>query len=83
MTAKALGIEFILKNLDLFKEEHMTPEFLKINPQHTIPTLVDNGFSMVYIIYISYKLIFNKLGYAYKLYRNEIVIFKQPFQIHH
>lgn len=46
MTAKALGIALNLKHLDLFKGEHLTPEFLKINPQHTIPTLVDNGFTL-------------------------------------
>ncbi|XP_061400690.1 glutathione S-transferase 4-like [Musca vetustissima] len=46
MTAKALGIELNKKTLNLFEGEHLKPEFLKINPQHTIPTLVDNGFSL-------------------------------------
>uniref|UniRef100_A0A182PZ69 glutathione transferase n=1 Tax=Anopheles epiroticus TaxID=199890 RepID=A0A182PZ69_9DIPT len=44
LLAKALGVHLNLKELDLLKGEHMKPEFLKINPQHTIPTLVDNDF---------------------------------------
>ncbi|KNC25052.1 hypothetical protein FF38_11870 [Lucilia cuprina] len=46
MTAKALGIELNKKYLDLFAGEHLKPEFLKINPQHTIPTLVDGDFAL-------------------------------------
>jgi glutathione S-transferase len=46
MTAKALNIELNLKPMDLMKAEHLTPEFIKLNPQHTIPTLVDNDFSI-------------------------------------
>ncbi|XP_025830753.1 glutathione S-transferase 1-like [Agrilus planipennis] len=46
LTAKAIGVDLNLKHLDLMKGEHLTPEFLKINPQHTIPTLVDNGFAL-------------------------------------
>ncbi|XP_035773843.1 glutathione S-transferase 1-1-like [Anopheles albimanus] len=42
LVAKALGLQLNLKELNLFTEEHLKPEFLKINPQHTIPTLVDN-----------------------------------------
>uniref|UniRef100_A0A1I8Q2K2 Glutathione S-transferase 1-1 n=1 Tax=Stomoxys calcitrans TaxID=35570 RepID=A0A1I8Q2K2_STOCA len=46
MTAKALGIELNKKLLNLQAGEHMKPEFLKINPQHTIPTLVDGDFAL-------------------------------------
>ncbi|XP_058062026.1 glutathione S-transferase 1-1-like [Anopheles bellator] len=42
LVAKALNVQLNLKELDLFAGEHLKPEFLKLNPQHTIPTLVDN-----------------------------------------
>ncbi|XP_053660988.1 glutathione S-transferase 1-1-like [Anopheles marshallii] len=44
LTAKALGLHLNLKEVDLMNGEHLKPEFLKINPQHVIPTLVDNDF---------------------------------------
>lgn len=43
MTAKCIGINLNLKYVDLEHNEQMKPEFLKINPQHTLPTLVDNN----------------------------------------
>ena len=46
MTADILGIELNKKTLNLMAGEHMTPEFLKINPQHCIPTIVDDGFAL-------------------------------------
>uniref|UniRef100_A0A0K8WCL2 Glutathione S-transferase 1 n=1 Tax=Bactrocera latifrons TaxID=174628 RepID=A0A0K8WCL2_BACLA len=46
LLSKALGLELNRKTLDLSKGEHLTAEFLKLNPEHTIPTLVDNGFSV-------------------------------------
>ncbi|XP_073817742.1 glutathione S-transferase 4-like [Musca autumnalis] len=46
MTAKALGIELNKILTSVFAGDNLKPEFLKINPQHTIPTLVDNGFAI-------------------------------------
>ncbi|XP_055622098.1 glutathione S-transferase 1 isoform X1 [Toxorhynchites rutilus septentrionalis] len=46
MTAAAVGVELNLKLTNLMAGEHMKPEFLKLNPQHCVPTLVDNGFSL-------------------------------------
>ncbi|XP_017855534.1 PREDICTED: LOW QUALITY PROTEIN: glutathione S-transferase 1-1-like [Drosophila arizonae] len=46
MVARAVGVELNKKLLNTLAGEQLTPEFVKINPQHTIPTLVDNGFSI-------------------------------------
>ncbi|KAK6627857.1 hypothetical protein RUM44_010336 [Polyplax serrata] len=46
LTAKALGLELNLKFTDVPKGETRTPEYLKMNPQHTIPTINDNGFCL-------------------------------------
>jgi len=46
MAAKAVGVDLNLKLLNLMAGEHLKPEFLKINPQHVIPTLVDEGFTL-------------------------------------
>ncbi|OAD57706.1 Glutathione S-transferase 1, isoform D [Eufriesea mexicana] len=44
LAAAALGVKMNFKEVDLMKGEHMKPEYLKMNPQHTIPTIDDNGF---------------------------------------
>ncbi|XP_046671979.1 glutathione S-transferase 1-1-like [Homalodisca vitripennis] len=46
LTAKALNVSLNLKIVDLQRGDNLKPEFLKINPQHTVPTLTDNGFSI-------------------------------------
>ncbi|XP_069699715.1 glutathione S-transferase 1-1-like [Periplaneta americana] len=43
LLGKALGLNFNLKSISVQAKENMTPEYLKINPQHCIPTIVDNG----------------------------------------
>ncbi|XP_043259166.1 glutathione S-transferase 1-1-like isoform X2 [Colletes gigas] len=46
LTAAAIGVPLNYKEMDLMSGQHLKPEFLKINPQHTIPTIDDNGFSL-------------------------------------
>ncbi|KOX79792.1 Glutathione S-transferase 1-1 [Melipona quadrifasciata] len=46
LAAAALGVELNLKQISFENQEHLTPEYLKMNPQHTIPTINDNGFIM-------------------------------------
>jgi len=46
MVAKELKLSVNIKNVDLMKGEHLTPEFLKMNPLHTVPVLDDDGFQL-------------------------------------
>jgi glutathione S-transferase len=46
MTAAALKLKLNLKPMNFMTQDHLKPDFLKINPQHTVPTLVDNEFSI-------------------------------------
>nr|QHU79933.1 glutathione S-transferase D11 [Bemisia tabaci] len=59
MGAKLIGIDLNLKLVDISRGEQMSPEFLKINPKHTVPVLDDNGFrlneSRVMLTYLSDK----------------------------
>ena len=41
LVAKAIGLDYNMKELDLVKGEQRTPEFLKMNPAHTVPVMVD------------------------------------------
>jgi GST-like protein len=38
-----LGLPYEVRPVNLGKEEQMTPEFLKLNPNHKIPALEDDG----------------------------------------
>lgn len=44
VVAKKLGIQLDEHKIDLMAKEQLKPEFVKLNPQHTVPTINDNGF---------------------------------------
>ncbi|XP_048237949.1 glutathione S-transferase 1-like isoform X1 [Haliotis rufescens] len=44
LTAKALGVPLELKQLDFMTKEQLSPEFTQINPDHTVPTIIDGDF---------------------------------------
>ncbi|HEY2518421.1 MAG TPA: glutathione S-transferase family protein [Polyangiaceae bacterium] len=44
LTAAVLGIQLEEKNIDFAKGEHKNPEFLALNPNGAVPTLVDGDF---------------------------------------
>ena len=46
LTAEQIGITLKLVPINLQAGEQNKPEFLAINFQHTIPTLVDGGFKL-------------------------------------
>nr|AAD54938.1 glutathione s-transferase 6B [Musca domestica] len=43
LTLKALNLPFEYKVVNLFAKEHLSEEYLKKNPQHTVPTLEEDG----------------------------------------
>jgi len=43
LIAKAIGVDLNIKIMDMAAGEHMKPEYLKMNPAHTVPTMNDNG----------------------------------------
>ncbi|XP_059059082.1 glutathione S-transferase 4-like [Achroia grisella] len=42
--ARFIGVPVEVELIDLFKKEQLKDSFVQINPQHTVPTLDDDGF---------------------------------------
>ncbi|XP_050504501.1 glutathione S-transferase 1-like [Diabrotica virgifera virgifera] len=46
LAAKVAGVDVDIQIVDIMKREQFTEAFLKINPQHTLPTLVDGDLTL-------------------------------------
>nr|AEJ87236.1 glutathione s-transferase E1 [Anopheles funestus] len=72
LTARALGLDLERKLMNLLAGDNLKPEFLKLNPMHTIPVLDDNGIiiseSHAIMIYLV-----RKYAKADTLYPSDIV----------
>ena len=44
LAVRNLGLDIEVKNVDIYKGEQNTPDFLKLNPLHQVPTLVHEDF---------------------------------------
>ena len=72
MTAECLGLKYNSKTVDLMAGEQMKPEYLAINPQHTVPTMVDGSLVLNESRPIAGYLV-NKYGKDDKLYPKDPV----------
>ncbi|XP_044270059.1 uncharacterized protein LOC123014840 [Tribolium madens] len=74
ITAKAIGLELELKELNLTEGDHLKPEFLKINPQHTVPTLVEEDGSVIWDSHAIMTYLISKYGqHKESLYPKELL----------
>ena len=46
LALEAKGIPYNLKVLSFDKKETTKPEFVALNPRHTVPTIVDDGHAL-------------------------------------
>ncbi|XP_017795361.1 PREDICTED: glutathione S-transferase 1-1-like [Habropoda laboriosa] len=46
LTAEAIGLSLNLKEIDLFSGEHLKPEYEQLNPQKTVPFLLDGDYRL-------------------------------------
>nr|XP_967147.1 PREDICTED: glutathione S-transferase 1-1 [Tribolium castaneum] len=77
ITAKAIDLKFNEKEIDFLHQDHLKPEYLQLNPQHTIPTLVDDDFilwdSHAIMIYLVSKYAKNDALYPADLKKRAVI----------
>ncbi|XP_037949861.1 glutathione S-transferase 1-like [Teleopsis dalmanni] len=71
LTLKALNIPFEYKFVDIVAREHFSEEFIKKNPQHTVPLLEDNG-KYIWDSHAICSYLVDKYGQNDKLYPKDL-----------
>ncbi|XP_001868772.2 glutathione S-transferase 1 [Culex quinquefasciatus] len=71
LTAKALGLHLDQRVVNLMAGDHLKPEYLKMNPRHTVPVLDDNG-TIVYESHAIMIYLVSKYGKDDSLYPKDL-----------
>ncbi|KAK5637865.1 hypothetical protein RI129_000137 [Pyrocoelia pectoralis] len=72
LTQAALGIDLKREYVNIWKGEQFSPTFLKINPQHKVPTLVDDNGVVMWDSHVINIYLCSKYGNQ-SLYPNDLV----------
>ncbi|XP_017116329.1 glutathione S-transferase 1-like [Drosophila elegans] len=72
LTLKALNVDYEYKEVNLQTGEHLSEEFLKKNPQHTVPVLDDNG-TFLWDSHAIATYLVDKYGKSDELYSKDLV----------
>ncbi|KAK4874759.1 hypothetical protein RN001_014119 [Aquatica leii] len=73
LAAAALNVKLECIQVNLMAQEHLTPEFLKMNPQHTVPTLVDDDGTCVWDSHAINAYLTMKYGKDDSLYPKDLI----------
>ncbi|KAH8272924.1 hypothetical protein KR018_010978 [Drosophila ironensis] len=68
LTLRALKLEHQFRQLDMQAGEHLEPEMLRKNPQHTVPMLEDEGGVCIWDSHAIIAYLVNKYGQSDELY---------------
>jgi len=72
MTGKALDIKLELIETNLANGDHKKPEYVKLNPQHTVPLLVDDNGTAVWDSHAIMAYLVGKYGSDDSLYPKDL-----------
>ncbi|KAF5290821.1 hypothetical protein FQA39_LY14583 [Lamprigera yunnana] len=74
LTAAALGLKLDLHPIKFLEKEHLGPEFVKLNPQHTVPTLVDDDGTIIWDSHAINTYLISKYGKDDSLYPKDLAL---------
>ena len=74
MVIKELGLNVTFREVNLAKKEHLSEEFLKMNPLHTIPVMEERGYVLTDSHAIACFIIDDLSDFDYSLYPKDLQV---------